>query len=156
MRFTVCAGVLALVALGSVVSSTAARAEKVDMTAAQLSESATHVVVGKVGAIYERVSRDGEWRVTSRVLEVAVEAVEKGEGLAAGTPLYARCWTRAWAGRGGPPPSTGGHRGIPKEGERVRIYLARNAYDGFTLENKDGGYNVIGANGFEALPAAPR
>jgi hypothetical protein len=51
-----------------------------------------------------------------------------------------------------PPPSTSGHRGLPEEGDRVRVYLARNAYDGFTDQNEDGGYNVIGANGFELLP----
>jgi hypothetical protein len=33
----------------------------------------------------------------------------------------------------------------------VRIYLARNAYDGYTYENKDGGFNVLGVNGFEKL-----
>ena len=49
-------------------------------------------------------------------------------------------------------------RRIPKEGDRVRVYLARNAYDGFG-DNGDGGFNVIGANGFApapvAAPAAP-
>ena len=79
------------------------------------------------------------------------DAVEKGEGLATGGLVYARYWTRRFAGRM-PPPSTNGHRGIPEEGNRMRIYLARNAYDGFG-ETKDGGFNVIGANGFEKLPA---
>ena len=34
------------------------------------------------------------------------------------------------------------------------MYLARNAYDGFGADNKDGGLNVIGANGFEKLKPA--
>jgi len=33
----------------------------------------------------------------------------------------------------------------------VLIYLAKNAYDGFTRDNHDGGFNVIGANGFCAV-----
>jgi hypothetical protein len=35
------------------------------------------------------------------------------------------------------------------------VYLARNAYDGYTFDNKDGGFNVIGANGFETLNPTP-
>jgi hypothetical protein len=50
------------------------------------------------------------------------------------------------------PPGTNGHRGCPSEGATLRIYLARNAYDGFSDDNKDGGFNVIGANGFEEMP----
>ncbi|MBM4002009.1 MAG: hypothetical protein FJ295_01795 [Planctomycetes bacterium] len=48
------------------------------------------------------------------------------------------------------PPDTSGHRGLPREGQSIRVFLARNAYNGFG-ETKDGGFNVIGANGFEAL-----
>jgi hypothetical protein len=39
---------------------------------------------------------------------------------------------------------------LPQPKERFRIYLARNAYNGFGHTN-DGGYDVIGANGFEKL-----
>jgi hypothetical protein len=35
------------------------------------------------------------------------------------------------------------------------VYLARNAHDGFDPDNKDGGFNVIGANGFEKLAPPP-
>jgi hypothetical protein len=149
MRTLVSLAVLALVA-GSVA------AEKVDMPKGRLLETATHAVVAKVEAVYQRTVREGDWNVTHYVAEVRIEAVEKGEGLVQTDPLYVRYWTREWAATRPHPPSTAGHRGIPKEGARVRIYLARNAYDGFDENNKDGGYNVVGANGFEALPdAAP-
>ena len=40
---------------------------------------------------------------------------------------------------------------LAKEGESLRIYLARNASDGFNRENKDGGFNVVFPNGFERI-----
>ena len=38
----------------------------------------------------------------------------------------------------------------------VLANLARNAYDGFTQDNTDGGFNVIGPNGFEPTPVKDR
>ncbi len=131
-----------------------ALAEKVDMGPDQLRESATHVVTGTVRAIYGRQVKDDKWLTTHRVAEVVIGELEKGEGLEKGGLVYARYWTREWTGGGMVPPSTNGHRGVPAEGQTLRFYLARNAYDGFSQDNQDGGFNVIGANGFEALPAA--
>lgn len=147
---------LGLISLVAALAWTPARAEKLPMSPAQLLESATHVVRAEVQAVYERTAREGDYRVTRYVAELKVEQVEKGEGIALDAPLYVRYWHRAWVGRGEMPPTTGGHTGLPKAGERLRIYLARNAYDGFSTENHDGGFNVIGANGFERLapPAA--
>ena len=126
-------------------------AEKVPMSPEKLKETATHVVKGKVQAIYSRVVKDEKWRTTHWVAEVEIQEVEKGEGLAKGGLVYARYWTREWIGTGDMPPGTNGHRGLPAEGQTLRIYLASKAYDGFSDDNKDGGYNVIGANGFETL-----
>ena len=39
----------------------------------------------------------------------------------------------------------------PKAGEELRIYLAKDAYNGFGPGDKDGGFDVVGANGFERL-----
>ena len=39
---------------------------------------------------------------------------------------------------------------------RDSLYLACNAYDGFTQANTDGGFNVIGPNGFEPTPVKDR
>lgn len=127
-------------------------AEKVKMSPEKLKETATHVLVGKVNAIYAKKVEDAKWRTMHYVAEVSVTEVETGEGLAKDGLVYARYWTREWIGAGMPPPGTNGHAGCPEEGATVRIYLAKNAYDGFSDQNKDGGYNVIGANGFETLP----
>jgi hypothetical protein len=133
-----------LAALGSFAP---VRAEKVDLGPNQLRDIATHVVVGKIVAVYERKERKGDWNYTHYLAEVKVDKSEKGD-LKAGALAYVRYWTRAHARRGLPPPSTKGHRGLPAAGETKRIYLARNAYDGFSKDNDDGGLNVIGANGF--------
>jgi hypothetical protein len=155
-RIALVSALLALLAHAACPPPAPARAEKVDLDAAGLRATATHVVLAEVKAVYERTQREGDYRVTRRVAELKVEQVEKGEGLDASAPLYVRYWTQTWAGAGAMPPGAGGHRGLPKEGERLRIYLARNAYDGFSTTNHDGGFNVIGANGFERLPAPRR
>jgi hypothetical protein len=129
-----------------------AAAEKVDTPPKGLFAGATHVIQGKVTAVYDRQETVGSWRYTRYCAEVLITKVEKGKGLAAKGLVYARYWKRRWVGPGDMPPSTNGHRGLPKAGETLRIYLAKNAYDGFSNENTDGGFNVLGANGFEKLP----
>ncbi len=137
-------GWLALLTVG------VAHAEKVDLPPASLSGTATHIIVGTVAAIYESKSADKQWSTTSYLAEVRIKTVEKGEGLKTGDLVYVRYWHRAWIGAGDPPPTTNGHRGLPKQDEFLRIYLARNSYNGFG-ETKDGGFDVVGANGFEKL-----
>ena len=132
------------------------RAEKVDMSAEDLRKTATHIVTGQVVAIYERTESDGDWKYTRYVAEVRVTECEKGDGVKKGDLVYIRYWRRGWQGKPNPPPDTAGHRDLPGDGATIRAYLARNAYDGFG-ETKDGGFNVIGANGFEKLkPAASK
>ena len=130
--------------------------EKPDLSREALRELSTDVVQGQVKALYTRTEEDGDWLVTHHLAEVAISRVQKGEGLEAGSLVYARAWTRTWEGGGPPPPSTSGHRGLPQQGDLVRLYLARNAYDGFTQDNTDGGFNVIGPNGFEPTPVKDR
>ncbi|MFK7909125.1 MAG: hypothetical protein AB8F34_00840 [Akkermansiaceae bacterium] len=126
-------------------------AEKVNMSPKTLHKLATHVVTGEATAIYERTEKKGAWKYTHCVVEIRVKESEKGNGIQKGNLIYARYWHRKWSSLLRLPPSTNGHRGLPKKGDRLRFYLARNAYDGFTNENNDGGFNVIGANGFERL-----
>lgn len=144
--------VLSLVAV-SVVAA-AARAEKAPLSPEELRETATHVIVGAVTAIYTRTETAGDWQYTRYVAEVRVAESEKGDGLKQGDLAYARYWHRRWISPRRQEPNTNGHRDLPNQGETVRIYMARNAYDGFTFENKDGGFNVIGANGFEKVKSA--
>ncbi len=128
-----------------------ARGEKANMSPERLARTATHVIVGTVAQVYERTETIGDWAYTRYVAEVRVDAWEKGKEAPSSDLAYVRYWKRRWAGEGRMPLSTSGHRGLPKAGDTRRIYLARNAYDGFTRGNNDGGFNVIGANGFEKL-----
>jgi hypothetical protein len=112
---------------------------------------ATHVVVGEITAIYTRASKEGPYSYTRYIAELQVQDIEKGDKIGAGEPIYLRYWTRF---KKVVTPDTNGHRGLPKEGDRVRVYLARDAYDGFGDGGKDGGLNVIGPNGFEIIPKA--
>jgi hypothetical protein len=146
-------GLMALA--GLCLGATTARAEKVPLSPDQLKATATHVVRGEVVAVYERAAREGDWQYTHFVAEVRVAATEKGDGIKAGDLVYVRYWRRGWAGKGSPPPSTAGHRDRPAAGETHRIYVSKNAYDGFGTTT-DGGFNVIGGNGFEKLKSEPR
>ena len=121
--------------------------EKPDLSPEQLRETATHVVLGEVQQIWTREESSANWDVTHSVAEIAVETVEKGDGLQPGELVYARYWQKRWDGWGTPPADTSGHRGLPEQGERVRVYLARDAHDGFG-KTSDHGFNVIGPNGF--------
>ena len=136
-----------------------------------LRSGATHVVTGTVQRVYLSEEQDGRWEVGEHVAELRVDGVEKApaasgwseEALPDG-PLYLR-WTyrtyrnRWWWGDDTPPLSSHGHRGwTPEGGERVRVYLASRAHDGFHTadENGDGGFNVLHPNGFERLePRSP-
>ena len=143
-----------VIVIASATFVSATRAEKVDMSLEELADTATRIITGKVVAVYQRTEADGNYKYTHYVAEVRVDEVEKGEGLEKDRLAYVRYWTSAWIGKGNPPPGTSGHRGLPKAGDIVRIYLARDAYDGFG-DNKDGGFNVIGANGFQPLKPKP-
>ena len=131
-------------------ASAASHAERVDMPPDWLKKTATHVIVGTVALVYESVATDKEWSTTRCVAEVRIKTVEKGEGLKAEELVYVRYWHRRWIGPGEHPLTTNGHRGLPAAGQTLRIYLARNAYNGFG-DSTDGGFDVIGANGFEKL-----
>lgn len=132
----------------------ASHAEKMDLSPDRLGRLATHTVTGAVLAIYERnESKDG-WNYRRFIAEVRVIKCEQGVGVSEGELIYVRYWRRKWIGQGLVPPRTLGHRGLPASGQTLRIYLARNAYDGSDHGNNDDGFNVLLANGFEKLPEA--
>ena len=132
-----------------------ARADKPSSSPAELRATATHVVVGKVVGVYGRIETEGDWKYTRYLAEIRVSDCEKGGRIDSGDLVYARYWRRQWVGEGNAPPDTSGHGGIPRANDTVRVSLARNAYDGFTNDNNDGGYNVIGPNGFEKVTPDP-
>ena len=121
-------------------------AEKVDLTPAQLLETATHVMTGKVKAIFSRVEVNEDYEYRHYVAEVAVEGIEKGKGLKKTQLVYVRYLMMGYVGDGFPPPGSSGHRGLPAVGETRRIYLK--------LNGDDGGYDVVFPNGFETIQKA--
>jgi hypothetical protein len=128
-------------------------AAKAPSSKEQLEKTATHVVVGKVQAIYSYKEREGipvlsGYEYDRKVAEVKIEKVEKGkvpEGL-----VYVRYWSREWKGLGLPPPGGQSYEPQPKKGQTCRFYLARNADDGWS-GSQDGGYNIVYVNGIQPI-----
>jgi hypothetical protein len=93
---------------------------------------ATHVVVGVVEDVYSQEGAKGANR--GHVVAIAIEKVERGEGLKAGDTFYASCYR--------PNPNApdlkkltekqqkeylftvdGGYNLVPKAGDRVRVFV---------------------------------
>jgi hypothetical protein len=125
-------------------------AAKAPSSKEQLEKTATHIVVGKVQAIYSYKAREGRYEYDRKVAEVKIDKVEKGkilEGL-----VYVRYWSRNWKGLGLPPPGGQSYGPQPKKRQSCRFYLACNAYDGWSRDgSQDGGYNVVHVNGVQPL-----
>lgn len=139
-----------LVLIGLLTWVTTSVAEKAPYSNEKLKETATHIVVGKVQAIYTRTERKGYYAYVRKVAEVKIEKLEKGKGPSG--LVYARYFDRVWKGKGPVPPGGGSYWPQPKEGESYRFYLARNAYDGWSRGgSQDGGYNVIYVNGVQPV-----
>lgn len=145
--------IAASLTLACVALATPARAEKEPLSQDELQKMATHIVVGKVNAIYSYNTKDPTWLTTHCVAEVAVEKVEKGEGLKPGASVYARFWHRRWISPLEQPPGSNGHDGMGNVGDKVRLYLIDKGYDG-SGENTDGGFNVAYTNGCGVLQKA--
>jgi hypothetical protein len=128
-------------------AATPARAERAPRTPEQLWEAASHVVTGRVIAVYERKETREKWKYTWYVAEVRVTGVDKGAGIEPGSLVYLRYWRRSWRGLV-PPTSTYGHRELPSAGDERRFYAARA-----TKGDAAGGLDVVGPNGFQPLDA---
>ena len=96
-------------------------------------DQATHVVLGTVEGVYVR--EDG--RARDYLVEIAVEKIEKGDGLKLGEPFFARCYLwnpDFYKGKKLSEkeqkqlaPQGPAYDGVPKEGERVRVYAKHRA-----------------------------
>ena len=121
----------------------------------ELETIATHIVVGKVQAVYSYKEREGiplvsGYEYDHKVAEVKIEKVEKGN--MSESLVYVRYWSRTWKGIGLPPPGGQSYENQPKKGQTCRFYLSRNAYDGLSRKgNNDGGYNVVYVNGIQPI-----
>jgi hypothetical protein len=144
-----------VVILGLGLTLSQALAAKLKLSTEALKSTATHIVVGTVQAIYQRKVEEPERSGVAYVAEVRVKEVEKGQGIKSGDLLYARyseIHKLVELSNGRKMSFEGPYLNKPETGQTLRIYLARNAYDGgATSENNDGGFNVIYSNGFEKL-----
>jgi hypothetical protein len=132
-----------------------ARAERAPLSPERLLKEATHVVTGTVKAVYHRdivTERTGEGTQETRyVLEIEVDGTEKGEGVNKGDIVYARCWRLKKHGAKGPLPGPSGHFDIPKEGAKVKAFLAKGKY--LATSQTDNGFTVVYPNGIETVSA---
>jgi hypothetical protein len=151
--------VTALTAPLLVLSLAAPAPEKAPSSPEQLRSLATHVCVGTVESMQVRAERDGAWEYERYELVLRVEAVEKDTGgtgstaFAPGDTLRVRCWTKSWGLPTPTPPDTSGHAPLPVPGERGRAHLVNTGYNGFG-ETRDGGFDLLGRNGWEPLGSA--
>jgi hypothetical protein len=138
-----------LAALGLVTETFAERAPE------QRSQ-ATHVLVGTVAGVYTREEQDTRYYL----VEIAVEKVEKGEGFKPGGTFYVGCYLwvpdyhegkrltegeqRRRAFRGA------AYNGVPKEGERVRVYAK---HDAVYANGRPGKYTGIYPDWYEVVKA---
>ena len=77
-------------------------AAKAPSSKEQLEKTATHIVVGKVQAVYSYKEREGipvlsGYEYDHKVAEVKIEKVEKGK--IAESLVYVRYWSRNWKDR---------------------------------------------------------
>ncbi len=117
---------------------------------AQLEKAATHVVVGKVGSISSTTKLDAQYETTTYLAQIAINRIEKGDGLKPGDVVEVRYLTRGWRGSGSPPPFDSGHSPRPKQNDAVRAYLVNKGYNGAGYTT-DGHYDVYYTTGFEIL-----
>jgi hypothetical protein len=130
------------------------RKQKGLTTKAQLQRDATHIVVGNVLASTSKTERVKEFEVTHLVAEIAVNRIEKGEGVKPGEKVHVRYWAQGWAGKGTPLPGMSEHySSTPKNGDVVRVYLVNKGYNG-AGQTTDSGFDVYFKNGFEILLSA--
>ncbi|MEO8350690.1 MAG: hypothetical protein ABI680_03105 [Chthoniobacteraceae bacterium] len=102
--------------------------------------NSTHIVTGKVTAIYSKVTRAEAEETTRCIAQVELDGVEKGDGLAKGQTIYVRyLGAMRWIGKGGQPIGPGPHNNCPAEGDRVKVCRVRNS---------DGTFDVYYVSGF--------
>ena len=107
------AGTLAATLLLAVSANTAVFAAKALTPKAQLEKAATHIVVGKVRSISSTTNEHAQYVTITYVAQIAIDRVEKGDGLKQGDAVEVRYLSLAWRGSGSPPPFDSGHSPRP-------------------------------------------
>jgi hypothetical protein len=133
---------IAVLGFASVVLTAILQAEVPNQSLEALKKNSTHIVTGQVEKVTEISTKSANIDDIKGVCEITVTTCEKGEGIAIGKVIKARYERRPWIGRSPSPPRSSGHRGIPKKGDTVRIYMSKA---------KDGAYDAAFPNGFEQI-----
>ena len=136
VRFAVVLG------LGTMAITASLQAEVINQSPESLRKNATHIVTGKVAKVTETSTKSENVDDIKGVCEITVTASEKGEGILTGKVVKARYEQSFWIGKGPSPTRSTGHKGIPKKGDSVRVYLSKA---------NDGGYDAEFPNGFEQI-----
>ena len=131
---------ITILSLLAIMSCRMACAEVPLMSPEELKSESSHIIIGKVRAVYSTMEKSEDWEDTNSVAEICVVGVEKGAGINCGDVIYAHYWNKKWVGKGDPEPHSGGHRGVSK-GHSVTAFL----------ERKDGGYHVLLPSGFAVV-----
>lgn len=115
---------------------------------------ATHVIVGTVEGVYVREEKDTRYYL----VEITIEKVEKGDGFKQGGTFYVGCylWTPDYyKGKKLSPEEEkrlalrgGAYDGVPKEGERIRVYAKHQAK---FANGRPGKYDGIYPNWYEVM-----
>ena len=140
-----CAGLIAVCALAAKTFAERAPEDR---------RGATHVILGTVAGVYARE----EQGTCHYLVELVVEKIEKGEGFKPGETFYVGCYLwipdyykgkklskeeeERLAFRGGD------YSGVPKEGERVRVYAK---HDAIYANGRPGKYSGVFPDWFDVL-----
>ena len=126
------------------------------LTANPQAKNATHVVVGKVMRVYQ----DSEIRVHSKnpadgcddqvfsMVELKVEIVEKGDGVNAGSVLYASFeQIKLNIHLENQVPEVLGHKKVPRKGDKVKLFLNKKG---------DGRFEALSPRGYLFIAMAKK
>ena len=147
------------VACAVIFSTTCLAAKALAERAPQERSQATHVVLGTVAGVYAREEKDTRYYL----VEIAIEKVEKGEGFKPGETFYVGCYLWIpdyYKGKTLTPAEQkqlalrgGAYDGVPKEGERVRVYAK---HDAVYANGRRGKYTGIYPDWYEVVKTAPQ
>jgi len=129
-------------------------AEQPNMPLPALVEHASAILVGECQKAEKKTTRRGDMEDTSWFHHVKVDRVERdrttGTPVAAGDVVVILSQSRAWVGKGLPPTYGTGHRGMPAQGERCRVYASECAGSARTEHDGVRWLNAMSPNGWQS------
>ena len=142
-----------MIILALALSCTTARSEIPKRSEKQLTNSASHALVGTVVRTYERTAkRSRNFEYTYGVAEMNVKTVRKGSEVNPNERVFVRYWRKRWIGNGNPEPSHYGHGNIPKAGDVVLVFVKGDRQSGFDVLSPNGFFSVDERTGSKITP----